>query len=69
MYFFKQKFEVFKIFKVFKDLFENLSGKNIKVLRIDNVKEYLNNNLYNLLRKMTFKFNILCLSHHNKMVW
>ena len=45
MYFLKQKSEVFEIFKVFKDLVENLSGNNIKVLRIDNGKEYINNNL------------------------
>ena len=41
MYFLKQKSEVFEIFKVFKDLVENLSGNNIKVLRNYNAKEYV----------------------------
>ena len=45
MYFLKKKYEVFEIFKVFKDLVENLIGNNIKVLRIDNGKEYVNKNL------------------------
>ena len=48
MYFLKQKYEVFEIFKVFKDLVENLSGNNIKVLRNDNGKEYFNINLQTL---------------------
>ena len=45
MYFLKKKYEVYEIFKVFKDLFDKLSGNNIKVLRTDNGKEYFNNNL------------------------
>ena len=48
VYFLKQKSEVFEIFKVFKALVENLSGKKIKVLRMDNGKEYINNNLHQL---------------------
>ena len=37
--------EVYDIYKVFKALVENLSGNNIKVLRTDNGKEYVNKNL------------------------
>ena len=48
MYFLKQKSEVFEIFKVFKDLVEKLCGKNIKVLRNNNGKEYFNKNLQQL---------------------
>ena len=48
MYFLKQKSQVFEIFKVFKDLVENLSAKKINVLRTDNGKGYVNNNLHQL---------------------
>ena len=36
---------MFEQLKVWKALVENPSGKNIKVLRTDNGKEYVNNNL------------------------
>ena len=48
VYFLKQISEVFEIFKFFKDLVEKLSGNNIKLLRTDNGKEYVNNNLQHL---------------------
>ena len=43
MYFLKLKSKVFETFKVYKDLVENACGKNIKVIRIENGKEYANN--------------------------
>ena len=39
---------MYEIFKVLKTLVENLSRKKIKVLRTDNGKEYVNNNLQHL---------------------
>ena len=48
MYFLKLKSEVFKQLKVWKALVENQSGKNIKVLRADNGKEYVNKNIQQL---------------------
>ena len=45
MYFLKQKFDVFETFIVFKALVENMSGNKIKVLRTDNVKDYVNKKL------------------------
>ena len=51
MYFLKQKYEVFEIFKVLKDLVEKLSGNNIKVLRNDNGKEYVNNKIHRICDK------------------
>jgi hypothetical protein len=38
--FLKSKDEVFNKFKEFKALIENLSGRNIKILRLDNGGEY-----------------------------
>ena len=51
MYFLEQKSEVFEIFKVFKDLVENLSGNNIKVLMNYNAKEYVYKDLQHLCDK------------------
>ena len=48
VYFLKLKSEVFEQLKVWKELVENHSGKKIKVLRIDNGKEYVNNNLQHI---------------------
>ena len=39
---------MFEQLKVWKALVENQSGKKIKVLRIDNVKEYINRNVQQL---------------------
>jgi hypothetical protein len=39
IYFLKAKYKVFSKFQEFKDLVENLSGRNIKVLRSDNGSE------------------------------
>ena len=44
-FFLKLKSEVFQTFKVFKACAENFSGKNLKVLRNDNGKEYVNKNV------------------------
>ena len=48
VFFLKQKSEVYEIFKAFKDSIEKFSGKNIKVLRINNGNEYVNNKLQHL---------------------
>ena len=45
VYFLKLKSKVFEQLKVWKALVENWSAKEIKVLRTDNVKEYVNKNL------------------------
>ena len=43
-YFLKHKSEVFGLFKVFKALVENQSGRRLKILRSENVGEYVNSN-------------------------
>ena len=48
MFFLKKKSEVYEIFEAFKASIENFSGQKIKVLRIDNGKEYVNKNLQQL---------------------
>ena len=48
VYFLKLKFEVFETFKVYKYLVENVCGNNIKVLRNNNGKEYVNKKLQHL---------------------
>ena len=48
MYFLKLKYEVFETFKVYKSLVENECGIKIKVIRIENGKEYVNNNFQHL---------------------
>ena len=48
VYFLKPKSEAFDTFKVHKPLVENECGKNIKVIRTDNGKEYVNNNFQHL---------------------
>ena len=48
MYFLKLKSEVFETFKVYKYLVENACGNKIKVLRTENGKEYINNNLQHI---------------------
>ena len=48
MYFLKQKSEVFETLKVLKDLFENMCGYKIKVIRTENGKEYFNKNLQHI---------------------
>ena len=45
VYFLKLKSEVFEQLKFWKGIVENHSGKNIKILRTDNGKEYVNNNI------------------------
>ena len=45
MYFLKLKSEVFEHLKIWKALVENQGGHNIKVLRTDNGKDYVNKNL------------------------
>ena len=69
VYFLKQKFEVFETFKVFKDLVENMCGNKIKVLRTYNGKEYIKNNLQHIFHDSGIHSNILCPTHHNKMVF
>ena len=48
VYFLKLKLEVFEHLNICKALVENQSGNNIKVLRIDNGKEYVNKKLHHL---------------------
>ena len=48
VYFRKLKFEVFETLKVWKALVENACGNNIKVIKINNGKEYVNNILQHL---------------------
>ena len=51
MYFLKLKSVVFETFKVYKALVENACGKNIKVIRIENGKDYVNNNFQHICEK------------------
>ena len=44
MYFLKLKYKVFENFKVYKALVENAYGNKIKVIRIENGKDYVNKN-------------------------
>ena len=48
VYFLKLKSEVFEQLKIWKALVENQSGNKIKVLRNDNGKDYVKNNLQQL---------------------
>ena len=48
MYLLKLKSEVFEHLKIWKALVENQNGHNIKVLRTNNGKDYVNNNLQHL---------------------
>ena len=48
VYFLKLKFEVFENLKIWKALVENQCGNKIKILRIDNGKEYVNKNFWHL---------------------
>ena len=45
MYFLKLKYNVFENFKVYKALVKNAYGNKIKVIMIENGKDYVNNNL------------------------
>jgi hypothetical protein len=48
IFFLRQKSKVFQHLKDFKALVETQSGKKIKVLRTDNVGEYVNHEIQNL---------------------
>ena len=48
VYFLKLKSEVFKTLKVWKALVENQCGNKIKLIRIDNAKDYVKNILQQL---------------------
>ena len=51
----KKKDEAFMWFSTFKALVENLTGKKIKILRIDNGTEYETNDLNNFCREAGIK--------------
>ena len=55
VYFLKQKYEFFETFKVFKNLVKNMSVNKIKVLRIENGKEYVNKNMHQLCEESGFQ--------------
>lgn len=51
VYCIKSKSEVINYFAEYINLVENLTGKKIKNIRCDNGKEYINTNVYNLIRE------------------
>lgn len=55
IYFLKTKDEVFHHFREFKALVENMTGKKIKVLRLDNGGEYTDKDLTNFCAKEGIK--------------
>ena len=55
IYFLKKKYEAFMWFRTFKALVENLTGKKIKILRIDNGTEYETNEFKNFCREVGIK--------------
>jgi transposase InsO family protein len=52
IYFLRQKSEVFQHLKDFKALVETQSKKKIKVLRIDNVGDYVNHEIHNIFHEV-----------------
>jgi hypothetical protein len=52
IYFLRKKSEVFDKFKEFKDLLENQIKKIIKVMRIDNGREFCGNEFENFVRSV-----------------
>lgn len=50
MYFLKQNTQVYEKFQEFKALVETQTGKNIKVLRNDNGKEFINQRMNKFLK-------------------
>jgi hypothetical protein len=55
IYFLKTKYEVFSKFKEFKALIENLSERNIKILRSDNGGEYTSKEFVNFYKDVGIK--------------
>ena len=55
IYFLKTKDEVFSKFKEFKALTENLSKRNIKILRLDNGGEYTSKEFVNFCKDVVIK--------------
>jgi transposase InsO family protein len=55
IYFLKVKDKVFSKFQEFKDLVENLSRRNIKILRSDNGGEYTSNEFKDFCREARIK--------------
>jgi transposase InsO family protein len=55
VYFLKSKDEVFSKFKEFKALMENISEKNIKILRLDNGGEYTSKEFMNFCKYVGIK--------------
>ena len=70
VYFLKLKSEVYDIFKDFKYYVENVNGKNIKVLRTDNGRKYVNMNLKHLCEEnvIQMKDSIPCTPQQNGVV-
>ena len=67
VYFIKEKSEVFGIFKKFKTLVEKQSGKYIKVLRNDRVKEYSSHKFDKFCEEKALNVNLQWHILHNKM--
>ena len=57
VYLLKIKFEVFENLKIWKALVENQCGNKIKILHIDNGKEYVNMNLQHLCEECGIKMH------------
>ena len=55
IYFLKRKDEIFEKFKEFKSLVENLSQKNIKILRSDNGGEFTSNEFKDFCKEVQIK--------------
>jgi len=67
IYFLKQKSEVIEKFKEYMHLVENQTGRNIKTLRTDNGKEYVNNEFSTFLKKRALSMNLQTTTRRNKM--
>jgi transposase InsO family protein len=55
IFFMKAKDEVFSQFREFKDQVENYTGNNIKVLSLDNGREYTSNEFKDCFKKVGIK--------------
>jgi hypothetical protein len=70
IYFLRKKYEVFQHLKDFKALVETQSEKKIKVLRIENGGEYVNNEIHNIFHEagIHLQHTVPYTSHQNEVV-
>jgi len=67
IYLLKSQFEVFFIFKIFSSEIKNQFNFNIKILRSDNTKEYLDNNFKRFLKQNGILYQSACV--HSSIKW